>query len=322
MKKFRSFKLPNPLIHDDTLSYSARRVGAVLYGHRNRFGLCHKSQNLLAKYAHCSADTVRKALEELERAGYITHYRNHKYSVELGRVVFDRNTYVCDLSFRGGFTMIPRHIMDWDLTPGAFSVCLFLCQQAGNRTRAFPSLKEIGVALGMSHATVCRAVAALKNLREMLIQACIKVNRAFSKNSYIFVVNTIPAVQRVVKGLKSSFLCHNSTANEHEKQSDFNMPSSLIIRELLWYLDNEGITRERRNIGATKKGGLLSIKQRQSALSSVPIASTGLQHQSCPVLSAPGVSHLPCFAAKKPPDPLAELAACGYELSTLTAWPP
>ena len=149
MKKFRSFKLPNPLICDDTLSYSARRVGTVLYGHRNHFGLCHKSQDLLAKYAHCSADTVRKALEELERAGYITRYRNHKYSVELGRVVYDRNTYVCDLAFRGGFTMVPRHILDWDLTPGAFSVCLFLCLQAGNGTRAFPSLRKIGGMLGM-----------------------------------------------------------------------------------------------------------------------------------------------------------------------------
>lgn len=97
---------------------------------------------------HCSADTVRKAPEELERAGHITCCRNHKYSVELGRVAYDRNTYVCDLSFRGGFTMIPCHILDWDLTPGASSVCLFLCQQAGNGTRAFPSLRKIGSMMG------------------------------------------------------------------------------------------------------------------------------------------------------------------------------
>jgi len=63
-------------------------------------------------------------------------------------MVYDRNTYVCDLSFRGGFTMIPCHILDWDLTPGAFSVCLFLCQQAGNGTRAFPSLRKIGSMMG------------------------------------------------------------------------------------------------------------------------------------------------------------------------------
>ena len=98
MKKFWSFKFPNPLICDNALSYSARRVGAVLYSHRNHFGLCHKSRSLLTKYAHCSADTVRKAPEDWERAGgYITCCRNHKYSVKLGRVVYDRNTY-CAIS--------------------------------------------------------------------------------------------------------------------------------------------------------------------------------------------------------------------------------
>lgn len=249
MKKFRSYKLPNPLICDDTLSYSARRVGAVLYGHRNRFGLCHKCLALLAKYAHCTVKTLRKALEELERAGYITHYHNHKYSVELGRVVYDRNTYVCNLSFRGGFTMVPRHILDWDLTPGAFSVCLFLCYQAGNGTRAFPSLRKIGKFLGMSHATVCRAVAALKGLRGMLVLACVKVNRVFSSNSYRFVIDVVSKAQRVLKELKSSFLCLNSTAAKPEKQPDFDLRGSLINTKLPWYLDNEGITRERRNIG-------------------------------------------------------------------------
>jgi len=218
--------------------------------------------------------------------------------------------------------MVPRHILDWDLTPGAFSVCLFLCQQAGNGTRAFPSLRKIGKMLGMSHATVCRAVAALKGLRGMLVLACVKINHAFSSNSYHFVVNAVSGMQRVLKELKSSFLCLNSTAAGHEKQLHFNLRGSIIISKLLWYLDNGSITRERRNIGATKKGGLLFIKQRQSALSPVPIASTGFQHQSCPVLSAPGVSHHPCFAAKKPPDPLAESAASGHELSTLTDWPP
>ena len=178
MKKFWSFKFPNPLICDNALSYSARRVGAVLYSHRNHFGLCHKSRSLLAKYAHCSADTVRKVPEDWERAGgYITCCRNHKYSGKLGRVVYDRNTYVCDLSFRGVFTMVPRHILDWDLTPGAFSACLFLCQQAGNGIRAFPSLRKIGSIMGMSHATVCGAVAALKGLRGMLVLACIKIKR-------------------------------------------------------------------------------------------------------------------------------------------------
>ena len=78
----------------------------------------------------------------------------------------------------------------------------------------------------------------------MLILACIKVNRVFRSNSYHFVVNAVHGGQKVLTGLKASFLCLNSTAVGDEKQSDFNVPGSLIIRKLLWYLDNEGITRE------------------------------------------------------------------------------
>jgi len=247
--KLHSFKLPAPLICDDALSYSARRVGAVLFGHRNRFGLCHKGLILLAKYSRCSVSTVRKAVEELERAGYITSYHNHKYSLEQGRVVYDRNSYVCNLSFRGGFTMVPRHILDWDLTAGAFSVCLYLCYQAGSGSRAFPSLRKIGKMLGMSHATVCRAVAALKQLRGMLVLACVKVNRAFSSNSYYFVTEAKCALERIAEKLKNTFLCHYSTSGRDAMQSRSDSHGGLILSKLLWDLDNGSIRRGKESRG-------------------------------------------------------------------------
>ena len=109
MKKFRPFKFPNPLICDDALSYSARRVRAAPYGHRNQFA-------------------------------------------------------------------------------------------------------------------ESRAVAALKGLRGMLVLACVKVNHAFGRNSYHFVVNAVHGFQRVLTGLKASFLCLNSTAAGHQKQSEFSIP--------------------------------------------------------------------------------------------------
>lgn len=248
MKKLQSFKLPNRLICDDTLSYSARRVGAVLYSRRNRFGFCHKGLILLAKYAHCSVSTVRKAAQELMSAGYITSYHNRRYSEQLGRVVYARNTYVCELSFRGGFTMIPRSIMSWNVTAGTFSVGLFLCYQAGNGTRAFPSLRKIGKMLGMSHATVCRAVAALKKVGGILVQACIKVNRAFSNNSYYF-VNIETKQERNVGKEKVSFLYHYFTAHLQGNQSSIVHGGGLNITKWYWYLDNENIRREKENIG-------------------------------------------------------------------------
>ena len=38
--KRQLFRNPNHLLCDDTLSYSARRVGAALYSHPNRLGQC------------------------------------------------------------------------------------------------------------------------------------------------------------------------------------------------------------------------------------------------------------------------------------------
>ncbi|MEM5769909.1 MAG: helix-turn-helix domain-containing protein [Bacillota bacterium] len=73
-----SFEGPNRLIQDGALSFSARRVGAVLYSHRNRLGACKRSLAYLAKQACCSVTTVRKAPEELEDAKYITQTKNRR----------------------------------------------------------------------------------------------------------------------------------------------------------------------------------------------------------------------------------------------------
>ena len=171
-------------MNDAALTYSARRVSNALYSKRNRLGQCVMSLAYLAKVSACSIPTVRKAVEDLEAAGYIRRCRNYQYSDQAGRVVYARTTYVCTLSTARDYTLVPREVFSWDLTSGAFCVCLCLFQQAGNSGRAFPAIRRIAQLLGMGYATVYRALTLLRNQRLALVLHCKKRNHAFSMNSY------------------------------------------------------------------------------------------------------------------------------------------
>lgn len=197
MKKTRkpTFKMPNSLICNDALSYSARRLGAVLYARRNALGCSRKSLEQLSELSGCAVATVRKGLVELEEAGYVSIQRCYKYSGALGRLVYARPIYQLDLSFKGGYTQMPRDIFAYGGSVGnaTFVVLMYLHQQAGNGTRAYPSINRVCRALGMGCSSVCRALQAIKELSCWLVRRCVKKNRAFACNSY-HVVNVCEKV--------------------------------------------------------------------------------------------------------------------------------
>lgn len=188
-----SYKVPNRLVLDGSLSFSARRMGVVLYGHHNALGACRKSLKHLAALASCTIATARKALEELESSGYITRCRHYRYNELLKRPVYDQYTYHCDLKFDGGYTLIPRNLFGYELKNSTFVLCLYLYLRAGNGTRAFPSLNRTSKELWMAISTVCRALKALTGAGVILAQICIKANRAHSNNSYFFLCNSSAA---------------------------------------------------------------------------------------------------------------------------------
>lgn len=192
-----SFKVPNRLIVDGALSYSARRMGAVLYGHHNPLGACRKSLAHLAALASCSVATARTALEELIAGGYITRVRNYRYHELLKRPVYDRYTYQCDLKFDGGYTLVPRSLFERTLKSSTFVCCLYLYLRAGNGTRAFPSLKRTSRDVCMALSTVCRALKALVTDGVILAQVCIKANQSHSNNSYFFLCSCAVTVSAV-----------------------------------------------------------------------------------------------------------------------------
>lgn len=181
-----TFKVPNRLVLDTALSFSARRMGAVLYSRRNHFGACRRSLASLAKLAVCSVTTARAALTELMEGNYIAQCKNYKYDSKLGRLVYDQSSYQCNLDFKGGYTLIPRSLFAQTLKSSSFVVCLYLYLQAGNGTRCFPSLNRICKDLWIAKSTVCRAIRELGTARLIYAQACIKANRAYSCNSYFF----------------------------------------------------------------------------------------------------------------------------------------
>ncbi len=200
MRCHNTFKLPNSLILDGSLSYSARRMGAVLFAHRNPLGACKKSLAQLASLAACSVPTARKSLLELENAGYVERCRNYRFDEDLGRKVYDRTVYHCALSFRGGFTLIPRTLFSYpELRNSSFAVALYLFFRAGCRRRAFPSLRRVCRELWMSSATLCRALRQLNATSLFLVRRCLKRDRAFSCNSYFLCANTVSGLRRSLR---------------------------------------------------------------------------------------------------------------------------
>lgn len=182
-----TFKIPNRLITDASLTYTARRLGAVLYAHRNALGACSKSLSRLAALAGYAVSTVREGLEALAKAGHITVQRCSRYHNKLGRLVHARSIYHCDLSFQGGYTLLPRDVLrqrDDTLAPSSFSVLMYLYQQAGNEARAYPGIRRICEVLAMGRSTVCRALQEIRKLSSILVQHCIKKNKAHTENSY------------------------------------------------------------------------------------------------------------------------------------------
>lgn len=204
MQNYSKVKIPNRLIVDATLSFSARRLGAVLYSRRNRGGFCHKSLSALATLAQMSVKTVQTALGELSAHGYIVTIKAHRYNESLGRAVYAVSSYRCELAVNKDFTLIPRRLFSADLKSSAFVTALYLFRQMGNKTRCFPSLTAISNAIGASVSTVCRALKAVEQL--FLKQRCKKVNKAFANNSYHILHDarrTVPLVEKTTVAKQS-----------------------------------------------------------------------------------------------------------------------
>lgn len=181
--KEKKFRLPNAIITME-LDYSAKRVAAVLYRHKTSRNTYRKSVTALAHMSKLSVPTVRKAVEQLEKAGVICCKPSLVYNYDLKRMVYGQTEYLCLLSTEQDYTLIPRRLLSQDFKSATFTVALYIFQQMGNEERAYPSIAMISKKLSMGRATVCRALTVLKRSCIIVVQACLKRNNAFTSHSY------------------------------------------------------------------------------------------------------------------------------------------
>jgi|GEM_PF-5525840 len=186
------FKLPNSFILDTGLTYSAKRVGAALYLHRNSLGACRVSIARLAGLAQCSPSTALHAVRELERKGCVARQLRFGYCDAKQRVIYQKSSYYFAEIRRNGFTFVPRNIFRYRLRNSSFAVFIYLSCMAGNRKRAFPSLNRICGDLFMSKSAVCRALSETIVQGLVHSEKCIMRNGAYSSNSYFLISNAEP----------------------------------------------------------------------------------------------------------------------------------
>ncbi len=191
----RKVRIPNKLICDDTLSLSARRLGAFLCAASNRLGVTRKSLAMLSGLSGLSVSTVRSATEELERGGYLTRQRTYRYDGARHHLVYDRTLYQIHKYLPGGFTLVPSDVLfKRKLSNAAFLLALYLCLQGADRGRAFPSIRQMVTAIGVARSTICRALQQLKTAAVFLVRHCIRHDRTHAANSYFY----LHAIKRAI----------------------------------------------------------------------------------------------------------------------------
>ena len=146
--------VPNNLITDTNLSYTTKRVAFVLLllsGRKGRYVTV--SFAALARLCKCSATTAQKAVKELCAQGYLLKSNRYHFGEKQNHLIYASNRYLW-LRREGGYTLVSRDILAYDLTPASFVTLLYLYRCAGRKGRAFPSLRRIAeVGLAMSKST-------------------------------------------------------------------------------------------------------------------------------------------------------------------------
>lgn len=192
--------VPNNLITDTALSYTTRRVAFVLLllaGRKGRYVTV--SFAALARLCKCSTTTVQKSVKELCTQGYLLKSNRYHYGENQNYLIYASNRYLW-LRREGGYTLVSRDILAYDLTPAAFVTLLYLYRCAGRKGRAFPSLRRIAeISLDMAKSTVCLALRALRLLQALVRHKCVTRRQCHSSSSY-YLTNFVFSRNQLLSG--------------------------------------------------------------------------------------------------------------------------
>lgn len=178
-------RLANAVITDNRLYPSTKRVFTAMLAYCGRHGAVRRTAEELAVLSGCSPATVRQATAQLQELGYLRRIRCYRYSCFYRRSVFDTNTYyIRQDRLDGSYTLIPRKLLAAPISPSTFVVALYIYKTAGRIGRSWASLRAVAGRLDLSRATICRALKLLRELQLLSRVFCLKVNHAYSCNSY------------------------------------------------------------------------------------------------------------------------------------------
>ena len=194
--------VPNNLITDTALSYTTKRVVFVLLlsaGRKGRYVTV--SFAALSRLCKCCTTTAQKAVKELCAQGYLLKSNRYHFGEKQNHLIYASNRYLW-LRREGGYTLVSRDILAYDLTPAAFVRLLYLYHCAGRKGRALLSLQRIAeIGLNMAKSTVYLALKALRFLQALVRHKCMSNRRCTTTSSA-----GISCLLRVVRKMKSHYL--------------------------------------------------------------------------------------------------------------------
>ena len=156
-KTEQAFLVPNALILDDSLSFTARRLGAVLYS----FGTedLQLTLSTLANMTGSSITTIRGNLQDLEATGYIQRQKRIRFNTKPIHLVLPSSPETC--------TPIPCSTLSLQLQASSFCVFLYLCYMGcGPGAEGRPSRRTIQRTLFISDSGVQRSLKEIRTALE------------------------------------------------------------------------------------------------------------------------------------------------------------
>lgn len=194
--------IPNNLIFCNALTPSAKRVALAMLTFRWENKRLTKPLRFIAERAGVCRATARIALELLAQEGFLTAYRNYRYSEEQCRVVYSATTYTLRMDMKDGYTLLPyttaRRLLAAHISHATLLIYLVLACRQGQKTHAYPSLRNTAKTADLSKASICRGILMLVRVQLIAYNHCINRHGCYSCNCYYVIVNVIwtPIAQR------------------------------------------------------------------------------------------------------------------------------
>ena len=186
MKATGYVAVPNWIIKDKAMYDTTKKTLVAMLAYSRKDGAFCKSQTELAEITGFCRTTIAQAISELSRRGVLMVTKKYYFSSRLNRIANAKNRYLlCRCSTtKGSYTLIPRSLLQEDLTPSEFTVALHIYRLSGRKGRCFPSLRRLAKLCDHAKATICKAVKRLWGCQAALRLRCKMVNRSYSCNSY------------------------------------------------------------------------------------------------------------------------------------------